>query len=326
MSPEGPAPPPRPWRALGLILLASASFAVVAATVKELSRVPGCGVAPPILSRGVFGLVACLAWARWRGRSIRPSSWPMLAWRCAAGVGAIACYYRALGPGGTDLVTAALLLKTSPLWVAVLSPALLGERPGARTWAAVGVGLLGVVMVSLDPRQGWTPDLGRLGVGLALASGLFSGFAYVALRQLARTDDPPTVVATFSVALVAAATPVTLLTSHDAAAWGVRTWGLLLVAGLLGTVGQLFLTAAYRFGTAAAVTVGGLSELAMQGLLSVVRFDEVPTREALAGGLLAMLAGLLAAPPPSRAEAEDAGAPTAGPGAPPSSAGTPSRR
>ena len=63
-APVTAAPEHRPWRALGLVVAASASFAVVAATVKELSQVEGCGAAPPILSRGLFGFLACLAWAR----------------------------------------------------------------------------------------------------------------------------------------------------------------------------------------------------------------------------------------------------------------------
>ena len=107
-----------------------------------------------------------------------------------------------------------------------------------------------------------------------------------------------------------------------AGAWGTVALAPLLlvlavVKGLLGTVGQLFLTAAFSYSTAAAVTIGGLSELAMQGGISVLRYGEVPTREALIGGGLALVAGLLAAPRMPRA--------TAAPGAPPSSAGTPSR-
>lgn len=306
------APPVRPLLALGLVVLASLAFALVAATVKELSTVPGCGAAPPILSRGLVGFALCALWARQRGRTLRPSSWRMLAWRCAAGVGAIACYYRALGPGGTDMVTAALLLKTSPLWVAVLSPWLVNERSSGRTWLGLAVGAIGVVVASLDPAKGWAPDLASWGIGLALVSGAFSGLAYVALRQLARTDDPLTVVATFSAALVLVSLPLSLVNVHHVGDWGARTWGLLAAAGLLGTGGQLLLTAAYRHGTAAAVAIGGLSELAMQGAISVLYFHQAPTREALIGGGLAMLAGFIASQPAPKPVLPPAVAPPGG--------------
>lgn len=306
------APPEhRPLRALALILLASASFALVAMTVKELGNDPRVGAAPPVLSRGLCGMLVCAYWARRGDLPLRPSGWTMLALRCLSGVGAVGLYYRSLGPGGTDMVTAAMLLKTSPLWVALLSPVVLGERPTTRIWGALALGLAGVVVVSLDPAKGWRPNLANLGVALSLIAGVCSAFAYMSLRKLATTDHPVTVVATFSAALALGSAPFVIARASDASAWSTRTWLVLCAAGVLGTAGQLFLTAAYRWSTAAAVTIAGLSEVGMQGVLSVVRFGEVPSREALIGGLLAMSAGLVASarlrrPAPAKAPATTA--------------------
>lgn len=282
--------------ALALILLASVSFAIVATFVKDLQKVSGVSAAAPVFTRGIFGMLLCAVWAARSGRSLRPSSWTMLAARCGAGVLAVGCYYRALGPDGTDMVTAAMLLKTSPLWVALLAPFALGERLSRITWVALGLGLAGMFLVSVDPSKGWTPDLARLGVGLALISGVFSAFAYLSLRKLASTDDPVTVVFTFSAALALASAPFVAGDVGRLGEWSTRAWVTLLVAGVFGTAGQLFLTAAYRYGTAAAVAIASLSEVGMQALLSWQWFAEVPSREALIGGLLAMGAGLLATP------------------------------
>jgi drug/metabolite transporter (DMT)-like permease len=254
--------------------------------------------AAPVFARGLFGVLLCALWAGRAGRSLRPSSWTMLAARCGAGVFAVGCYYRALGPDGTDMVTAAMLLKTSPLWVALIAPFALSERPSRRTWIALALGLAGMFLVSVDPSKGWRPDLARLGVGLALIAGVFSAFAYISLRKLASTDDPLTVVFTFSGALALASAPFLVDDLGRLGEWSRRAWITLVVAGLFGTAGQLFLTAAYRYGTAAAVAIASLSEVGMQALLSWRWFDEVPSREALVGGLLAMGAGFLATPRP----------------------------
>lgn len=262
-------------------------------TVKELASAPDVGAAPPVFMRGLFGFFGCLVWARWHGRSLAPKAWGPLLWRCAAGVGAVGCYYRALAPDGTDMITAAMLLKTSPLWVALLSPWVIGERLTARVWAALVLGLAGVVLVSLE---GWKPDVSSFGVGLCVFAGLCSAFAYMSLRKLAATDGPATVVASFSAALALASAPFVFDHPAAIAGWSGRTWAVLVAAGVLGTVGQLFLTAAYRFGPAAAVTVAGLSEVGLQGLISITYFGEVPSREALLGGALAMTAGLVASP------------------------------
>jgi drug/metabolite transporter (DMT)-like permease len=284
----------RPLRALGLILLASLAFAVLAAAIKQL--VPVVGVGPPLLARGLFGVVACAAWARAAGRSLVPVGWRWIALRCSAGVISVGCYYRALGPDGTDMVTAAMLLKTSPLWVALFAPAFVGERPGPRAWSALALGLCGVVLVSLDPAQGWRPDPARLGISLSLVAGLFAGLAYLALRALGRTDTPPVVVASFSVALVLVGLPLTLARHGEVEGWSSETWTLLAVAGLIGTGAQLLLTWAFRYGAAHAVTIAGLSEVGMQLVVQRVWFGKVPTAIELAGGVLAMSAGVLASP------------------------------
>lgn len=265
-------------------------------TVKELASTPDVGVAPPVFMRGLFGFFGCLVWARVHGRSLAPKAWGPLLWRCAAGVGAVGCYYRALAPDGTDMITAAMLLKTSPLWVALLSPWVIGERLTARVWGALVLGLAGVVLVSVDPAKGWDPEASHFGIFLCVFAGLCSAFAYMSLRKLAATDGPATVVASFSAALALASAPFVFDHPAAIAGWSARTWVVLCVAGVLGTAGQLFLTAAYRFGPAAAVTVAGLSEVGLQGLISITYFGEVPSREALLGGALAMVAGLVASP------------------------------
>jgi probable blue pigment (indigoidine) exporter len=71
---------------------------------------------------------------------------------------------------------AAVLTYTFPLWVALLSPSVLGHRLGARHWVAVGAGFLGVGLIS----QPWSaaanglalpPILETLGAAVAWATG-----------------------------------------------------------------------------------------------------------------------------------------------------------
>jgi drug/metabolite transporter (DMT)-like permease len=55
---------------------------------------------------------------------------------------------------------AAVVIYTFPLWVAVLSPSLLGHRLSSRHWIAVGAGFLGVALIS----EVWS----SLGAGLSI--------------------------------------------------------------------------------------------------------------------------------------------------------------
>ena len=292
------------------MLLASASFAGLAASVKAFLRLVGSdvGLGPPVFARGLLGLVFCALWAWRRGGTLRPRNRGALAARCLIGAAAMLCYYTAIGPFDAELSTATMLLKSSPLWVALLSPALLGERPGRRTWAGVllgGVGLLLLVQAMRAEAAAVEAGLAgavagsrpALGLVLCLVAGLLSAGAYLSLRGLAHTDGPDTVVFAFSVVLAVGALPFlgplgeALRGGRD---WSAGAWLLLLAAGVAGTVGQVFLTAAYRFGTAAAVTVGGLSEVGLALLCSLFLFGQRPSPLAVLGGALAMLAGIVA--------------------------------
>lgn len=293
--PEG-----RPLRALGLILAASVCFAGLGATVKALA--PRVGLAAPIAARGVIGLLVGLVWLRVVREPLRPRGWGSLTLRCTAGGAAMILFYWSLSStgGGADLPTAVVLLKTNPLWVAVLAPLVVREAPGARTWVALAVGAVGVGL-----RYGVSLEGEQRGLLAALAAGFLSALAYLSLRRLARTDSPVVVVVWFSAFLALAAAPF-LGDALTSGPWTVGTWALVILAGSLGTTGQLLLTAAYRWGTAAAVTVTGLAEVAFALVLSVVLFGEQPSAGAIVGGALALAAGVIAARPP----AERAAAPT----------------
>lgn len=282
-------PPPRPLRALGLILIAGACFASLTAAIKAVGS--HTGLAVPIFARGVCGVLVCWFMLRARGQSLRPRGWKLLALRCGAGAVAMLCYYWSVLPGGgaTDLATAAMLLKTAPLWVALLAPWVVGERPQRMIWLALAVGLLGVGL-----RYGFAVQGEEAGVAASLVAGVLAAFAYLALRGLAKTDDSLTVVTVFSLFLTVAPLPFAVPRLLDAGAWPARVWWLLLACGALGTVGQLALTSAYRWGSAAAVTVSGLSEVAMAAGFSIVAFGEPLTAPAVVGGALALGAGLIA--------------------------------
>jgi drug/metabolite transporter (DMT)-like permease len=68
---------------------------------------------------------------------------------------------------------AAVVVYTFPLWVAVLSPSLLGHRLTAGHWVAVGIGFLGVAMIS----QVWTAWGGSLSL-LAIAELVVAAVAW----------------------------------------------------------------------------------------------------------------------------------------------------
>ncbi len=130
---------------------------------------------------------------------------------------------------------AAVLTYTFPLWVALLSPVVLGHRLGVRHWAAVGAGFLGVALIS----QAWSsvasqvslvPVLEVLGAAVSWAIGTVVFQRRFPRHQMLEANAYQLIGGTVGLAiLVAAFAPVPL----PRASW---TLGLSLVwLGVLGT-------------------------------------------------------------------------------------------
>ncbi|MEN8375276.1 MAG: EamA family transporter [Gemmatimonadota bacterium] len=117
----------------------------------------GVETIPPYLMTGVRCLIAgglLYGWSRWRGSS-RPAG---RAWLAAVGVGSllfvvgqgVLSWAETRVPSGP----AALLVATIPLWMVLVDWARRGgPAPAGRVWLGIGVGLSGVLLLTI-PRGG----------------------------------------------------------------------------------------------------------------------------------------------------------------------------
>jgi len=288
--------PDRPALALAFSLGASAGFAAMGVCVKTIGS--EVGTPETVFARGAVGaLLGLLLHLVLRVR-VRVEAPFVLGLRVLAGTGSLVCYYGAiegaLSGGKGELATASMLLKTAPLWVALLAGWLLGEATSRRTWGALGVGLAGMALSLAGPEGAG----GRSGVVLGLLSGIFAAFAYLSVRRLAVREDPLTVVTLFSLGTALLVAPFVFWRfAHAPVLPGPRASLLLGGVGLSGTLAQILMTHAYRHGKAAVVALSGLAEVAFNVLAGTLVFGERPSAWALAGSGLAVLAGLCASWP-----------------------------
>jgi drug/metabolite transporter (DMT)-like permease len=180
----------------------------------------------------------------------------------------------------------------APLLVVVFAGLFLGERVRAFRLGMVALGLAGVLVV-LSPRLTLfgqpAPDAAALGAALVLSGAVCAALAQVFVRQLVRTERTSAIVFWFSLT----ATALSLLTLPFG--WVVptaRETALLVTAGLMGGVGQIFLTSAYRHADASLVAPFDYASILIAVMLGYVVFDEVPTVTTLAGAAIVILAGL----------------------------------
>jgi drug/metabolite transporter (DMT)-like permease len=184
---------------------------------------------------------------------------PRILWvRSLAGTVSLLCTFYAL----PRLPIADVLTLTNmfPIWVAVLSWPLAGERPTRDAWAAIAVGILGVVLIS-QPHFAESRPLPAL---IALLASFSTSVAMLGLHRL-RQIDPRAIVAHFSGVSFLACTVVMVIDPADS--WGTSrlegtTLAMLGGLGLSATVGQLFLTKAFAAGPPARVSVVALTQVA----------------------------------------------------------------
>ena len=254
------SPPVRsPLAAAGWMLAAVASFSLMDAGMKLLSA-----HYPPLqvtLLRGAASLPFVLVWvlASAGVRSIVPVRWGLHLLRGVLGMVMIGCFVYALRR--MPLSTAYTLYFVAPLLVAALSVPLLGEKVGPRRWTAIGIGLLGVVVVL---RPGVDGLVSLPGLMVLLAATAYA-IAAVTVSLLTRTDTPQSMVVWF-LAIMAVGAGLAAIPG-----WVPLRWehaALILGMGLAGAFGQIALTSAFMRGDASMI-----APLEYTGLVWVIAWD-----------------------------------------------------
>lgn len=258
----------------------------MSALVKYLgSAVP---VGEMVAARSVVGVVtiALIAWRTQRLHLLRTRNWQSHAMRSSAG--ALAMFTWILSLTRAPIADATAMVFMGPVFATLLAPLLLREPVRAVRWLAVALGFGGVFIMT-GPRFVHT-DNTTLGLMLALLCALFTACSMIFLRQIGRTEHALTTTFYFCVA--------TLLCAAVTAAWGwpmpsPRDWLLLLLIGLLGTLGQFLMTAAFSYAEASIVVPVEYSGILVAALLGYVFFGEIPGISIWIGAPLVVGAGLL---------------------------------
>ncbi|MCG6113067.1 MAG: DMT family transporter [Paracoccus sp.] len=268
-----------------LMLLGMAAFAGNDAIGKWL--VADYGVAQVILLRSLAaGLLMAPLLLR-GGRvvaRIRAAPRPRLqALRAICATAEVFCFYLAVSH--MPLADVMAFWMAAPIYVVAISPLLLGERVGARTWAAVAVGFAGVLILL-------APSLQVSGPGVVFA--LLGTAAFAAIMVLGRSlrETPDRDLVLFQ--LAAAAGAGLLLAPFD---WQpVQSSGdlaLLFLLGVVATAAHMLVTRALKLADASVVAPLQYSLLVWGAVLGFLVFGDIPAPGMMLGAALIVGSGLI---------------------------------
>jgi len=282
----------RPLRGIAFKLASVLVFIVMASLIKATAAHVPAGQA--VLFRSFFAMPVILVWLALRrelGTGLKTANPMGHLWRGVVGTLAMGLGFAGLGYLPLPEVTA--IGYAAPLLTVVFAAMFLGEEVRAFRISAVALGMTGVLIV-LAPRLSLTPGAAGIaeafGAMLVLGGAVFAALAQVFVRKLVQTEATPAIVFYFSLT----ATLLSLVTLPFGWVWpSPLEAGLLVLAGLLGGLGQILLTSSYREADASLVAPFDYASMLFALGIGYFIFAEVPTLPMLGGAALIVTAGIL---------------------------------
>jgi drug/metabolite transporter (DMT)-like permease len=211
-------------------------------------------------------------------------------------------YYMALP--ALPLAEAIALFFAAPIIVTVLSVPILGERVSGQSWAAIGLGFIGV-MIILQPGTALFDPAALF----SLASAATYALSMIIARKVG-VAEPATVMAFYqnAIYLIGALLIAGAFTwfgversVHPSIDFLVRPWVwppaydlfLMGICGVIAAVAMSLLTQAYRMADANLVTVFEYSGMIWAPLWGFLFFNEIPRPTTIAGLILILTAGII---------------------------------
>ena len=270
-------------RGIGAMLLAMAMFSFMDTGLKLLSpHYPAMQVAA---MRALSSLPLVVVYVAWRGAygTLWRVRWPLHFLRGLLGIGMLSLF--AFGLRDLALAEAYSLVFVAPAIITALSVPVLGERVEPARWIAIGVGLLGVLVV-LRPTGDGLFTLGGLAV---LGAALCYSVSAITVRIVGRTDSSESQVfwlmTMVGVGAGALAAPGWVSIRPEDA------WVLLGIA-ITGFFGQLFITEAFRQGEASAIAPLEYSAIAWAVALDWLLWKTLPDHVTLIGAAIIIASGI----------------------------------
>jgi drug/metabolite transporter (DMT)-like permease len=271
-----------PARAILLMVGSVVFFALMDALVKDLgTRFPTMQI---MFFRSLFAFVPIVFLILHGGslKVLRMNSLTGHLLRSLVGVAAMFCFFYAYSR--MPLAEVVAISFAAPVFVVALSVPLLGEKVGPRRWVAVLVGFVGV-MTMLQPDAGLLRSIALV----PLIGTLFFALAMIVLRKLGRTETSASVAFSFTLSCTVVsglAMPFVWVTPDlvDLAA--------LVAVGLLGGVGQILMTSAFKHGDVAVVAPFEYTAMIWATGLGFVFWGEIPGLNIWIGVAIVMASGL----------------------------------
>ena len=202
-------------------------------------------------------------------------------------IGAIAMYAIFVGLRSLQLSEVTSLAFSGPIWVVIFSILFLGEKIKTKRWVAVGLGFIGVLVIS-------KPGFDNLNFYYIFPIIFTLGFAGVCIliRKLTLVGEPVYLIAFY----FSVCSAIFGLFTLPFGGWIIPSTydlSLLILIGIFGSIANLLLTKSYQLAEVTLTTPLKYLSLVFAIVFGFYFFDEIPTIYTLSGASLIVVSSAI---------------------------------
>ncbi|CAH7236420.1 conserved membrane hypothetical protein [Vibrio chagasii] len=272
-----------PAKGIALALISNALFILVGVIVRELSQ--SIDIFQILLFRQlVFVTLLMPSIISNIDAMLHPKMVSMHVWRVAGAF--IALYFSFLTVSNIPFADATALGFLKVLFVAVISRLFLKENVGWARMTTILIGFTGVMLVVQPSLE--SESMFYVGTGLVAALG--AAIAVICVRKMANVESK-TVVLAYQAIFVGAVALIPAIIE-----WQWPTWSelaLLVLVGVISSIGQWFGVTAYKWGEANVVSNVEYSQMIYSMVLGYLLFAELPNSLALIGAAVIVFSAII---------------------------------
>lgn len=279
-----------PLRGIVLICIAFSVLTFMSAFVKAAGE--GVPTGQVVFFRAFLSLPIISIWLWSRGdlqNGLYVANWKSHAVRGLVGTVSMGLGFTAITM--LPLAEVQAIRFATPMFLVVFAAVFLGEVFRLVRLAAVVIGMIGVIIIVAPEFD--TASLGGtalIGAGMALASAALAALAQTLIKAMSGTERSEAIAFYF----LATAAACSLLTLPFGWVWPTPYEMLLLAGcGVFGAIGQMLLTASYRFADASALAPFSYVSMLWAVIIGFVWFGEIPRAATFAGAALIIASGVL---------------------------------
>jgi drug/metabolite transporter (DMT)-like permease len=266
----------------GIIFLLLAELCFTASTIfsKLLTNSSGISAIEVTFARFFLGLIVVAAIIYISDMSLIPNKLSLLIWRGVLNTIAVILFF--LASQYTSITNTHMLNMTYPFFIFLFAPLFFRqERIAVVLYLFLVTGMMGIWLVI-------NPNFREINRGdiFGLLSAVVAAFSVITLT-MARKNDSTLIILLYLMSIGTVLNglvmiPVFILPEG-------RQWLLIIASGLIGVLGQIFITYGYKYISARDGSLISTSRILYAVILGTLVFSEEITLRIAAGGLLIML-------------------------------------